>query len=171
MSNEARCDTNDVIPQGLRSREFAKFRTPRYDEVVAAVENEGVAIYPTTVNATASGNTKVLDAPGVGKCVRIKVLMLNNVGADQRVVYLREGTTGDARFKNSMPQYGSMWNANLISAYWILESNAALYVNLDGVGDVNVQIGYDIVKAIPVKELTDVMSISEDLVTTYVDNS
>lgn len=159
----------NVTPKGLRARDYASYRSPRYDEVVRATENEGVAFHPVSVNATASGNTVVIAAPGVGLCIRIKTLMVNNVGADQRIVYLREGTAGGAKYKNSMPQYGSMWNMNFISAYWILPPNTALYVNLDNTGNVNVQSGYDLVKAIPDSALTDSMLISESLVTVHTE--
>ena len=165
MANQPKLSANQIKPEGLRAREYAKFRKPRYDEVVVATDNEGVAFYPTSVNATAKDETTVIAAPGEDKCIRVKTLMVNNVGADQRVVSFQEGVSGSGKFKNSMPQYGSMWNFNLIGAYWILAPNTLLCVNLDAIGDVNVQVGYDIVKAIPASELTDEMSISEDLET------
>lgn len=166
MSNNANADPSVFLkPKGLRAREYAKFRAPRYDEVAVAVTNEGSAIYPASVNATAQNETTVIAAPGEGKCIRIKTLMANNVGADQLVVSFQEGTTGDRKFKNSMPQYGSMWNLNFTGAYWILAPNTTLEVDLGAVGNVNVQAGYDIVKAIPVNELTDSMSIAESVAT------
>jgi hypothetical protein len=167
MANEPKADATSLIPKGLRGREYAKFRAPRYDEVAVAVEVDGVGIYPASINATAKDETTVIAAPGEGKCIRVKTLMANNVGADQLVVSFQEGTSGDEKFKNSMPQYGSMWNFNLVGAYWIIEPNTSLEVNLSAIGNVNVQVGYDIVKAIPVQELTDEMSISEDLETDY----
>ena len=63
-----------------------------------------------------------------------------------------------------MPQYGGMWNLNLIGAYWILKPNTALDVNLDAIGNVNVQVGYDIVKAVEQPELTDTLTIAESSV-------
>lgn len=165
MSSQAKRDASSFKPEGLRAREYASFRAPRYDEVAKAVVVDDNAYYPASVNATASGNTDVIAAPGADLCIRVKTLMVNNVGADQRVVYLREGASGSAKFKNSMPQYGSMWNLNLIGSYWILKPNTKLVINLDDAGNVNVQVGYDIVKAIPTKELTDTMSISEDVET------
>ncbi|NQS90755.1 hypothetical protein HQ584_13310, partial [Patescibacteria group bacterium] len=153
MSNQPKLSSNQIKPDGLRAREYAKFRKPRYDEVVVATDNEGSAFYPASVNATAKDETTVIAAPGADKCIRVKTLMANNVGADQLVVSLQEGTTGDEKFKNSMPQYGSMWNMNFIGAYWILAPNTTLEVNLSAIGNVNVQVGYDIVKAIPTKAL------------------
>lgn len=164
MSSQ-KIDAKNLSPKGLRAREYAKFRAPRYDEVAIAVVNEDSASFPASVNATAKDETTVIEAPGAGYCIRVKTLMVNNVGADQLVVSLQEGTSGDEKFKNSMPQYGSMWNLNLIGAYWILAPDTSLEVNLAAIGNVNVQVGYDIVKAIPTKALTDSMSISEDLVT------
>ena len=155
----------NVTPKGLRAREYAKFRSPRYNEVVVATDNEGVAFHPASVPATAKDETSIISAPGAGLCIRIKTLMVNNVGADQRVVSFREGASASDKYKNSMPQYGSMWNMNFIGAYWILPPNTALLVNLDDTGSVNVQPSYDLVKAIPTPALTDEMSISESLVT------
>ena len=171
MGKQNKLSALDITPKGLRAREYAKFRKPRYDEVVVAVDNEGSAFHPASVNATSSGETEVIATPGAGFCIRIKTMMVNNVGADQLVVSLREGASADDKYKNSMPQYGSMWNLNFIGGYWILPPNTALLVNLGASGDVNVQPSYDIVKGIPVLELTDEMAISEDLETTYVDNS
>jgi len=157
-------DASDFKPAGLRAREYAKFRSPRGDEIVVATEVNGVATYPASVNATAKDETEVVAAPGADMCIRVKTIMVNNVGADQRVVSFQEGTSGAGKFKNSMPQYGGMWNLNLIGAYWILKPNTALDVNLDDVGNVNVQVGYDIVKAVEQPELTDALTIAESSV-------
>ncbi len=165
MSSQAKLNASTLKPKGLRVREYAKFRAPRYDEVAVAVVNEGNASYPASVNATAADETTVIATPGADKCIRVKTIMVNNVGADQLVVSLQEGTSGAEKFKNSMPQYGSMWNLNLIGAYWILSPNTTLEVNLSAIGNVNVQVGYDIVEAIPTKALTDTITVSEDLVT------
>lgn len=167
MASEPKQGANDITPKGLRAREYAKFRAPRHDEVAIAVVNEDNAFYPNSVNATAADETTVIPAPGADKCIRVKTLMVNNVGADQRIVSFQEGTTGVAKFKNSMPQYGSMWNLNLIGAYWILPPNTSLEVNLDDVGNVNVEVGYDIVEAVPAEnwwllaQKADAMAITE----------
>jgi len=158
-------DTRTLKPLGLRAREFAKFRAPRYDEVAVAVVNEDSAFHPASKNITASGETEVIATPGAGRCLRIKLMMVNNVGADQRVVSFLEGSSGTEKYKNSMPQYGSMWNLNMIGAYWILPPNTALVGKLDGIGNVNIQPAYDIVKAIPVLELTDAITLAEDIET------
>lgn len=162
-------DGNEInIPKGLRAKNYAKFRkTARTGRVVVSTANEDEALYPATKNLTASGETEVLAAPGVGKAIRIKVMMVNNVGADQRVVSFLEGTGGTEKFKNSMPQYGSMWNLNFIGAYWTLPEATALVGNLDDVGDVNVQIGYEIVELADTKALEDRMGITEKLVYTH----
>lgn len=165
----AKLSAKNVTPKGLTARRYASYRSPRYEEVVVATENEGGATHPVSVTATASGNTVVLAAPGANLCIRIKTLMVNNAGADQLLVYLREGTAGSAKYKNSMPQYGSMWNMNLIGSYWVLKPNTALYVNLADTGSVNVQLGYDIVKGIPDPALTDSMSVSESMVTVHTE--
>ena len=151
MSSQAKANPTAFHPKGLRAREYAKFRAPRHGEIVVATSNEDVAYYPASSNITASGETSVITAPGTEKCIRIKTMMVNNVGADQRVVSFKEGASGTVKFTNSMPQYGSMWNMNFIGGYWVLPPNTALIGNLDGVGDVNIQPGYDIVKAIPVE--------------------
>lgn len=160
-----KADSSDLKPAGLRAREYAKFRAPRYDEVAVAVANEDSAFHPATKNITDSGETEVIAAPGADRCLRIKLMMVNNVGADQRVVGFLEGSGGTEKYKNSMPQYGSMWNMNFIGAYWILPPNTALVGNLDDAGDVNIQTAYDIVKAIPVLELTDSISLAESVET------
>jgi len=165
MSSNSKRDASNLEPKGLRAREYGKFRAPRYDEVATAVVVDDNAAYPATKNITASGETEVLATPGANLCIRIKVMMVNNVGADQRVVSFLEGTSGTEKFKNSMPQYGSMWNLNFIGAYWILPPNTALVGKLDNTGNANIQLGYDIVKAIPVLTLTDEMAITESLVT------
>jgi hypothetical protein len=165
MASQAKRKASELEPMGLRAREFAKFRSPRYEEVSVSTVNDDNAIYPASVNATASGETSIIATAGEDKCIRVKTIMVNNVGAEQRVVSFREGTGGDDKFKNSMPQDGSMWNLNLIGAYWILPPNTALLANLNASGNINIQIGYDIVDAIPTSELTDSMSISESLVT------
>ena len=171
MANQPKLSPGQIKPDGLRAREYAKFRKPRYDEVVVAVDNEGSAFHPATKNITASGETEVIAAPGADKCLRIKLMMVNNVGADQRVVSFLEGSSGTEKFKNSMPQYGSMWNLNFIDAYWILPPNTALVGKLDDAGNVNIQPGYDIVKAIPVLALVDKLSIAEDLVTVHTEGA
>ncbi|MEA2056897.1 MAG: hypothetical protein U9O78_04335 [Patescibacteria group bacterium] len=167
MSSQARLSATEMKPDGLSAREYAKFRSPREDEVVIATEVEGVASYPASVNATSKDETTVISAPGADKCIRIKTLMVNNVGASQLAVSFQEGTSGDEKFKNSMPADGAMWNMNLVGAFWILKPNTQLCVNLGAIGNVNVQIGYDIVEAITSPELTESVSISEDLETNY----
>jgi len=150
------------VPKGLRGKEYAKFRkTARTGEVVTAVANQDDALYPVTANLTASGETSVLAAPGTGRAIKMKILMVNNVGADQRVVSFLEGTGGAEKFKNSMPQYGSMWNLNFIGAYWTLPENTALIGKLDNTGDVNIQLGYEIVELVDTKALGDRVGISE----------
>ena len=165
MANQAKRDATNLEPKGLRAREYGKFRAPRYDEVAVAVVNEDSAFHPASKNITASGETSIITAPGAGFCLRIKLMMVNNVGADQRVVSFLEGTSGTEKYKNSMPQYGSMWNLNFIGAYWILPPNTALIGKLDNTGNVNIQPAYDIVKAIPTPALTDEMAIAESVET------
>jgi len=152
------------IPKGLRGKEYAKFRkTARTGDIVTAVANQDDALYPASVNITASGETSVRVAPGVGRAIKVKTLMVNNVGADQRVVSFLEGTGGTEKFKNSMPQYGSMWNLNFIGAYWTLPENTALIGKLDNTGDVNIQLGYEVVELVDTKALGDRVGISEKM--------
>jgi len=153
------------ISKGLRAREYGRFRkTTKTGRIVVAVANEDEALYPASKNLTASGEADVLASPGAGLAIRIKTMMVNNVGADQRVVSFLEGASGTEKFKNSMPQYGSMWNLNLIGAYWVLPEDTKLVGKLDNTGDVNVQIGYDIVKLADTLALGDEMGITEKLV-------
>jgi len=145
----------------LGAREYSKFREVIDGEYVVATSNEDVAIFPASVNATASGETSVLSAPGAGKALKIKYLMVNNADSSQATVSLREGTGGSNKFTNSLPQYGGMWNANLINSSWLLKENTALLVNLGGAGDVNIQVGYEIVPVTATQSLTDSISIEE----------
>jgi len=155
-------DASNFKPAGLRAREYAKFRSPRGDEVVVATSVDGVATYPASVNATAKDETAVIAAPGVDKCIRVKTLYVNNAGAAQRLVSFQEGVAGAGKFMNSMPPLGATWNFNLVGAYWILAPNTALMVNLDAIGDVNVEVGYDVVQAISQPALTETVAVSED---------
>ena len=133
-------DAKSSISKGLRAREYARFRkTLKTGRLVVSVANEDEALFPANVNLTASGETDVLSAPGAGKAIRIKIMMVNNVGADQRGVSFLEGASGTEKLKNSMPQYGSMWNMNFIGSYWTLPENTKLVGKLDGVGNVNVR--------------------------------
>lgn len=150
-----------IKPIGLRAREYGKFRSPRGEETVVATEVDGVATYPTSVNATAADETTVISAPGADKCIRVKTLYVNNAGVAQRLVSFQEGVSGAGKFMNSMPPLGGVWNFNLIGAYWILKPNTALVVNLDDVGDVNVEVGYDVVDAVQLDGLTDALTITE----------
>lgn len=164
MSNQGKLDASNFVPKSLKAREYGSYRAPRYDEVAQAVVVDDNATYQASVNATAQNETTVIATPGANLCIRVKTIMVNNVGANQTVVSLQEGTSGAEKFKNSMPQYGSMWNFNLIGAYWILAPNTSLEVNLGAIGDVNVEIGYDIVKAIPTLNLIDSQIITESAV-------
>lgn len=145
----------------LGAREYSKFREVIDGEYVVATSNEDASIFPASVNATASGETSVLSAPGTGKALKIKYLMVNNADSDVSVISFREGTGGDDKFKNSVAQNGGMWNANLLNTAWILEENTALLVNLGGAGDCNVQVAYEVVPVTSTQSLTDSMSISE----------
>jgi len=169
MSSQGKRDANDFRPTGLKGRQYASFRAPRYNEVANAVVVDDNATYPASVNATDKDETTVIAAPGADLCIRVKTIMVNNVGASQTVVSLQEGVSGAEKFKNSMPQYGAMWNFNLIGAYWILAPNTSLEVNLGASGNVNVQVGYDIVKAIPVEALTEEVTLTENLETVLVE--
>ena len=161
MSNNAIADASDFKPKGLRAREFAKFRSPRGDEVVIATEIDGVATYPASINATDADETAVIAAPGASLCIRVKTLMVNNADASPVTASFREGASGSDKFKNYMPASGAVWNFNLVGAYWILKPNTALLVNLSGAGDVNVEVGYDLVKAVELAGLTDALTITE----------
>lgn len=153
----------------LGSREYSKFREVIDGEYVVATSNEDASIFPASLNATASGETSVLSAPGVNKALKIKYLMANNSGDSQLAVSFREGTGGDDKFKNSMPQYGSMWNANLMNTAWLLKENTALLVNLGGAGNVNVQVGYEVVPVSSAESFTEAVGIDESMETVYVE--
>jgi hypothetical protein len=155
----------------LGSREYSKFREVIDGECVVGTSNEDVATFPASVNATDEGETLVIAAPGANKALKIKYLMVNNATATILVVSFHEGAGGKNVFANSMPQYGSMWNANLMNCAWVLDANTALYVNLGtGGGDVNVQVGYEVVDVTSTNiALTDAETIVESQVGTHVE--
>lgn len=161
MSSQAVQSASNFKPTGLRGREYAKFRSPRRNEVAAAVVIDDNAAFPASKNVTASGETSVIAAPGAGLCIRVKLLMANNADTDAVTVSFREGTSGSDKFKNLLPPSGGVWNFNLIGAYWILKPNTALLANLSGTSDVNIQVGYDLVTGLVDPAPTDALTITE----------
>ena len=146
-------------PSGLRAMGYASYRITRNGEVVVATSNEDFAIHGV-VKAT-TGDTIIIAAPGAGKCLKIKTVMINNASAADLTLKLEEGSTGTAKFQAYVPQAGGTWNINLLGSYWLLPPNTGLYVNQSGAGDVYVNFGYEVVEAIAGLALSDSETISE----------
>jgi hypothetical protein len=132
--------------------------------VATAVVIDDNSAFPASVNATDSGETEVIAAPGEGLCIRVKTLMVGNADTNTVTVAFHEGASGSDKFKNLLPPSGAIWNFNLIGSYWILKPNTALLVNLSGASDVNVQVGYDLVTALETPTLTEELTITENQV-------
>ena len=125
----------------LGAREYSKFRETIDGEYVVGTSNEDYATY---LVHTCSNSDTILAAQGAGKAIKVKFLMVNNAGANQNLVSVREGSSGTVRFLASLAQYGGTFNANLINGAWLLPANTALYATLGGAGTVYVTVGYEI---------------------------
>lgn len=94
---------------------------------------------PVALNATASGDTTVIVAPGVSLSIRIRKASVHNRGTAPIVVALRDGTAGTIRWRAELAAEGG---GSLIDfgAGWTLTANTLLAVNLAAVGDVDVNV-------------------------------
>lgn len=95
---------------------------------------------PVTVNATASGDTTVIAAPGASVSLYICKASIHNRAASNRVVSLTDGAGGTTRWKAELAAEGGGSMIDFGSRGWKLTSNTLLNVNLDAAGDVDVNI-------------------------------
>lgn len=93
--------------------------------------------------ATASGNTQVIAAPGTGNKLRIKFIKVWNSGTADITVYLRFTSTGTARFQATLAAKTGFL-VNLIACNWEGGDNEDLYVNLSAAGTIDVTALYTI---------------------------
>lgn len=95
---------------------------------------------PVTVNATASGNTTVIAAPGASTSLYICRGSMHNSGAANVVAKLQDGAGGTDRFAAELASEGGGTIFDFGDRGWKLTANTLLNVNLDAAGDVRVNI-------------------------------
>lgn len=95
---------------------------------------------PVTLNATSSGNTTVIAAPGASLSLYICKASVHNRASTNRVVALSDGAAGTTRWKAELAAEGGGSMIDFGSRGWKLSSNTLLNVNLDAGGDVDVNI-------------------------------
>jgi hypothetical protein len=95
---------------------------------------------PVSVNATASGNTTVIAAPGGSLVLHICKASVHNRAAAARVVSLTDGAGGTVRWRAEIGINGGGSLIDFGSRGWRLTANTLLNVNLDAAGDVDVNI-------------------------------
>jgi hypothetical protein len=95
---------------------------------------------PATINATASGDTTVIAAPGAGVSIYVCKASVHNRDATNRVVALRDGTGGTIRWRAEIANEGGGSLIDFGARGWKLTANTALVVNLDAAGSVDVNI-------------------------------
>jgi hypothetical protein len=148
----------------LGAREYSKFRETVDGEYAVAVSNEDYAVF-VSVAATSKDETTVIAAPGAGKALKIKYLMINNADTDANAVSFQAGVSGSEVFKVYVPQYGGTWNANLVNNAWLLPENTALVVNLGAAGSVYATAGYEVIDISSTRmALSDSQAIEESQV-------
>ena len=131
-----------AMPNGLRAREYAKFRETRHGRTAVGQTNEDEAT-PATVLATDSGDTEILPAAGAGENYVIKGFHISNAGSSKITVALKTDTDAPKQFTTCLPADGGSIDKNLIGRYWRLPLNAPLYINLSADGEVYVTIEYE----------------------------
>lgn len=95
---------------------------------------------PAVVNATASGNTTIIAAPGSGLSLHICKGSLHNNGTAKLNVQLQDGAAGTTRFRASLAADGGGTLFDFGSRGWKLTANTLLNANLSAAGDVYVNI-------------------------------
>lgn len=95
---------------------------------------------PVTVNATASGNTTVIAAPGASLSLYICRGSIHNSGSANITAILQDGASGTARWAAELASEGGGSLFDFGARGWKLTANTLLNVNLSGAGDVRVNI-------------------------------
>lgn len=95
---------------------------------------------PVSVNATASGNTTVIAAPGSGLRLYICKGSIVNGGSANVVVQLQDGAGGTARWAAELASEGGGALFDFGARGWALTANTLLNVNLGASGDVRVNV-------------------------------
>lgn len=95
---------------------------------------------PVSVNATASGNTTVIAAPGSGLRLYICKGSIINGGSANVVAQLQDGAGGTARWAAELASEGGGALFDFGARGWGLTANTLLNVNLGAAGDVRVNV-------------------------------
>jgi hypothetical protein len=96
---------------------------------------------PVCVNATSSGTTEIIAAPGSGVSIYVISAVLSNAGSSKIRAGLRAGTGGTDRLRAMLAADGGGAREQWTPA-WKLPANTALVVNLGAAGDVEVSVHF-----------------------------
>jgi hypothetical protein len=121
--------------------------TDKWGRLVVTLDTPGKAAAadahgPYTENATASGDTSIIAAPGASTSIVVTGFWLSNQGAAKIRVALTEGAAGTKRYNGTLAADGGGVVRDRIN--WVLPANTALVVNLGVAGDVDVNIDYHV---------------------------
>jgi len=151
---------------GLGALRYGSYRQKRQGEYVLATAPE-MEVDVITKNITASGNTELLSAPIATseEGIRIRGFQFSKAGGSAVEISLRQGTTGDTKFTAHLENDGDFVGRDMPHV-WDLDAEKALYVNASGACDVYVTVEYEkFISRVETLELSDTMSIAEDLTT------
>lgn len=95
---------------------------------------------PVSINATASGNTTVISAPGSSVSLVIRKASVHNRAATTRTVALTDGAGGTTRWKALLAADGGGSIIDFGDRGWKLTANTLLNVNLDAAGNIDVNV-------------------------------
>lgn len=95
-----------------------------------------------TVQATESGDTDVIAAPGEGSHLKVKTIHVFNSGAAEVAVGLKFTAAGDLHYRANLAA-NTGYNMNLTHDDWHGGDNEAFIINLSVAGTVDVTIGYE----------------------------
>jgi len=95
---------------------------------------------PDTSNVTASGDTTIIAAPGVGVSLHICKGSIHNAGAANVVVALRDGVAGTIRWQAELASEGGGAAFDFGNRGWKLTANTALVANLGAAGNVDINV-------------------------------
>jgi hypothetical protein len=95
---------------------------------------------PVTVNATSSGNTTVVAAPGASVSLYVRKGSIHNRDSSAVVAILQDGAGGTNRWRAELAPEGGGSTFDFGSRGWKLTANTLLNVNLSGAGSVDVNV-------------------------------
>jgi hypothetical protein len=95
---------------------------------------------PVHLNATASGNTTVIAAPGASVSLYIKKGSIHNSGSANIVALLQDGAGGTTRWGAELAAEGGGSAFDFGERGWKLTANTLLNINLSGAGDVRLNV-------------------------------